>query len=304
MTAPWLRLVGLLMAVLLGLLAGSGLRTPWPLLAAGLATAAGALFLRRRGRWLLLLLAALLLAAARGAAAVHVPSPATLDYYGGSVVAVRGWLDEPPERHHTAMRLHLRLTALAAADQPARPIHGRLLLTTHARGSRLAYGDLVEAQGTVLPVPSSDRFDYADFLSRSEIWAVLGNPSVRLLGHGQGHPVYRTLLQIKERFLAGVRRALPEPQAALVLGIVLGYRTALPADLEQRMIDTGLIHIVVISGLKATKLIQTNVRRYQDSRMALPVLKSLFHLAVKAGTRSLGWRHRLNSGAPLNRCDR
>jgi len=250
MTPPWLRLAGLLIAVLIGLLSGSRLRMPWLLLAAGGAAAAGGLLLVRRGRWPLLLVASLLLAAARGAAVVHVPSPATLDYYRGGLVAVRGWLDEPPERHRSAIRLHLRLTELATADQPARPIRGRLLLTTHAGGSRFAYGDRVEAQGMVFPVGSSDRFDYADYLSRSEIWAVLRNPSVRVLGHSQGNPVYGILLRIKERFLTGVRQALPEPQAALVLGIVLGYRTALPADLEQRMIDTGLIHIVVISGLK------------------------------------------------------
>src|SRR4029077_16746272 len=49
-------------------------------------------------------------------------------------------------------------------------------------------------------------------------------------------------------------RALPEPQAALLLGVVFGYRAALPPVLQQQMIASGLIHIVVISGLKVSLL--------------------------------------------------
>src|SRR5207245_3252220 len=42
--------------------------------------------------------------------------------------------------------------------------------------------------------------------------------------------------------------------AALVLGAVFGDRAALPASLQQHMIASGLIHIVVISGLKVSLL--------------------------------------------------
>jgi competence protein ComEC len=138
-------------------------------------------------------------------------------------------------------------------------VRGRLLAVVHG-STRLAYGDRVEAQGVLLAPRASERFDYADFLSRSDVWALLGNASLRRLGTGAGHPFYARLVAVKRGFIGAVRRALPEPQAALLLGIVLGYRTAIAPDLEVRMIDTGLIHIVVISGLKATKLIQTHVR--------------------------------------------
>jgi hypothetical protein len=92
---------------------------------------------------------------------------------------------------------------------------------------------------------------------------------------------------VKRGFISGVRRALPEPQAALLLGIVLGYRSALAPDFEVRMIDTGLIHIVVISGLKATELIQTNVRRIPAPQRG-PTPAFVFEKVVRARIRASG----------------
>jgi competence protein ComEC len=185
----------------------------------------------------------------RAELASHTPSPDTLDFYHGRVAVVRGWIDEAPEPHRGAMRVTVRVQELTADDAPARPVRGRLLAVVHG-STRLVYGDRVEAQGVLLAPRASERFDYADFLSRSDVWALLGNASLRRLGTGAGHPFYARLVAMKRGFIGAVRRALPEPQAALLLGIVLGYRSALPPDLEARMIDTGLIHIVVISGLK------------------------------------------------------
>src|SRR2546423_7639830 len=76
---------------------------------------------------------------------------------------------------------------------------------------------------------------------------------VRVTTH-TGDPVHSALFAIRHGLIEAVDRALPEPQAALVLGVVFGYRAALPAILEQQMIASGLIHIVVISGLKVSLL--------------------------------------------------
>src|SRR5207249_349851 len=44
--------------------------------------------------------------------------------------------------------------------------------------------------------------------------------------------------------------ALPAPHAAMLLGIVLGVRQGIPAALENALIATGLVHLLVLSGLK------------------------------------------------------
>ncbi len=267
MTAPWVRLLTLLVGLLSGLLAGSGWHAPASVaLLSAAAVGAIAVLLPRGWRWWGLVLAVALLGLARAESVRHVPNPATIDYYQGATVVVQGWLDEAPERRRGALRLYVRCEQLTATDQPARPVRGRLLLTLYGGANRLAYGDRVEAQGLVTSIPTNERFDYADFLARSDIFATLAGASVRRMGGATGNPVYGALVKTKARFLEGVRHALPEPQAALVLGIVLGYRSALPPELESGMVGTGLIHIVVISGLKATELIQTGVRVADGAR--------------------------------------
>ncbi len=251
MTAPWLRLLAAAVALLVGLLLGAWWPiAPVPLLAGAGVSAALAVILPRRWRGLMLVTAIACVGMARAEADRHIPSPSTVDYYQGSAAVLRGWIDEPPEVRRGAVRLYLSCSRLVTPDQPERAVRGRLQLTLHGGGTSLAYGDRVEAQGTVVPIHSSDRFDYADYLGRSDIWASLANPSLRRVGAGAGNPVYGILLTVKGHFLNAVRAALPEPQAALVLGIVLGYRSALPAELETALVETGLIHIVVISGLK------------------------------------------------------
>jgi competence protein ComEC len=247
---PWARLLALVTALLAGLWVGATFRVGWwpwlPVVALG---AAAAVALPGSVRWVGLVMLAGVLGLVRAELASHTPSPDTLDFYQGRVAVVRGWVDEAPEAHRGAMRVTVRVQELTADDAPARPVRGRLLAVVHG-STRLAYGDRVEAQGVLLAPRASERFDYADFLSRSDVWALLGNASLRRLGTGAGHPLYARLVAVKRGFIGAVRRDLPEPQAALLLGIVLGYRSALAPDLEVRMIDTGLIHIVVISGLK------------------------------------------------------
>lgn len=60
---------------------------------------------------------------------------------------------------------------------------------------------------------------------------------------------------IEERF----NQALPEPEASLLAGIVLGSKRGLPQDFYQALQQTGTLHIVVASGYNVTVIIATIV---------------------------------------------
>src|SRR5207302_1178594 len=55
---------------------------------------------------------------------------------------------------------------------------------------------------------------------------------------------------LRARYIAVLGDAVPAPHAAVLLGIVLGIRRGIPAQLENALIATGLIHLLVLSGLK------------------------------------------------------
>lgn len=56
-------------------------------------------------------------------------------------------------------------------------------------------------------------------------------------------------------FASIINSLLPEPQAALANGIIFGVKAQIPRDLYTALIDTGTIHIVVLSGMNISILI-------------------------------------------------
>ncbi len=225
----------------------------WLALALGLAVAV-VLVDRRLALLAGLSLAALLIGAGRGALAAKVELPPDLV---GQSVSVSGIVDDDPVERKASRRLTVRLdhVATGAGQTPTRV---RIEATIYGM-TPVRYGDLVLLSGEIQQPPRFDQLDYRAYLSEQGIAGVM--PSARLVRvtpHG-GDPLHTALLVLRHAVIAAVDRALPEPQAALLLGVVFGYRAALPSVLQQQMIASGLIHIVVISGQITTELIQTGV---------------------------------------------
>lgn len=63
------------------------------------------------------------------------------------------------------------------------------------------------------------------------------------------------------RFAAGVRNALPEPQASFGIGLLIGQKTALPKHVSDDLSRVGLTHIVAVSGYNLTIIIDIARRR-------------------------------------------
>jgi competence protein ComEC len=56
------------------------------------------------------------------------------------------------------------------------------------------------------------------------------------------------LFSIKHRFESSLEQLYPEPDTALLEGILLGERRGLPKDLQDAFVTSGLVHVVVLSG--------------------------------------------------------
>src|SRR5207245_8626604 len=161
----------------------------------------------------------------------------------GQETTVAGEVDDDPVAHRHGTRLIIRVATL----------HTRVLATVYG-APVVHYGDLVLLTGRLEAAPRFDTFDYASYLADHGISGILQSPHlVRVLPHA-GDPLHAAIFAVRHALVAGIDRALPEPQAALLLGVVFGYRQALPRALEQQMMAGGLVHIVVIAGLKVSLL--------------------------------------------------
>jgi len=61
---------------------------------------------------------------------------------------------------------------------------------------------------------------------------------------------------VRDWFADAIRRVIPEPEASLGIGYLVGQRRALPPDLSEALKLAGLTHIVVASGYNLTILVR------------------------------------------------
>jgi len=61
--------------------------------------------------------------------------------------------------------------------------------------------------------------------------------------------------RVRDKFADGIRRAIPDPEASLGIGYLVGQRSTLSEDLDQQIKTVGLTHAVVASGYNLTILV-------------------------------------------------
>lgn len=80
--------------------------------------------------------------------------------------------------------------------------------------------------------------------------------------------------RVRDWFADAVRAAVPEPQASLGIGYLVGQRRGLPPELDEALRVAGLTHIVVASGYNLTILVRFARRRFEKVSKYLSALSS------------------------------
>jgi competence protein ComEC len=124
---------------------------------------------------------------------------------------------------------------------------GNLMIRWRGPGDA-RFGDAVIATGKLVLPRDLPAFDRRAYLAQRDVYLELQSTSFQVTGQQPGPASIPAWL--RAHFAAGVDDAVPAPHAAVLLGVVLGIRQGIPADLQNALIATGLIHLLVLSGLK------------------------------------------------------
>lgn len=180
-----------------------------------------------------------------------------------------------------------RLQVLVEVDEAAgRPAEGRVLVYAD-RTLEIRYGDEIQAFGVLRTPPTLDDFDYRNYLSRQKIFSLMPGAEVQILSSDNGF--YQIPFDVKDEMREFINTALPEPQASLLVGILLGDDSGLSDEVEESFIVTGTSHIIAISGFNMVILAQTLMsilRRFmkQEKAAVVGVLAiGIYALFVGAG---------------------
>ncbi len=152
-------------------------------------------------------------------------------------------VDDPRPR---ADRLQLVLGELhVARDGSAVALEDRLLVRL-PRGIAVESGDRLRLTTRVELPEDFDGFAYREYLARQGIGGIGEAQSAERVGRTDGPAAW--LASIRNALLDGLNRVVPEPEAALGAGILLGVRSAIAPDINEAFARAGLTHVVAISG--------------------------------------------------------
>ena len=255
----WILWVPVFAGVGIGLYFAAPVEPGWVLVLASLLAAAGLRMSLRRGVLALALTGALASAALGLAAAKY-----RAELMRGPVVSfskqiwtVHGWVELVEKRPEKGVRITLRVSAiegLAAEETPLR-VRVRSPYDTGVHA-----GDALILKAALQPPPPPAEPDGYDF-ARASWFAGVGG-----VGFAVGRPVSdpepmamplwtslkTTIERMRESVSERITVALPGPSGAITDALVTGEHESIPQDMTDVLRDSGLAHILAISGLKLT----------------------------------------------------
>ncbi len=117
------------------------------------------------------------------------------------------------------------------------------------RGPQTAsFGDQVTATGKLELPKDLPTFDRRAYLAQRQAFLELRATNFDVIAGGTG--LQSLAASIRHWYIAALDAALPPPHAAVLLGVVLGVRQGIAPGLQEALIATGLVHLLVLSGLK------------------------------------------------------
>ena len=152
-------------------------------------------------------------------------------------------VDDPRPRED---RIQLVLGDLVVAID-GRPVAlGDRLLAWMPRGIDARSGDRVRVR-TELELPEDfDGFAYREYLARQGVGAIGRPRSAEVVADASGAGAL--LAGTRGALLGGLNAIVPEPEAALGAGILLGVRASIAPEINDAFATAGLTHVVAISG--------------------------------------------------------
>ncbi len=207
------------------------------------------LFFFRQHRKLVILTSLCLIALFGGAFCFQSSLPpddeSHLWFYNNETVEIKGMVNVDPEVREKTTHLRLSATEIKL-DEEWQKVTGTALLFV-PRYPTYNYGDVLLVTGKLEPPPWLDDSD--DEGAPQEIYSTMLYPEIEILDRGKGSKPLEWVYSLRNRLSQTLAEVLPEPQASLAQGIILGKRGNIPPSVKANFSRTGTAHLLAISGL-------------------------------------------------------
>ncbi|MBD3329659.1 DUF4131 domain-containing protein [Candidatus Dojkabacteria bacterium] len=177
-----------------------------------------------------------------------------VEEYADTEVVYRGVIVEEPKYSHESVRLILKGTVVSSNDYPGTMRFK--IITRAARFPRKKVGEVCEIKGLLEQPENFDEFDYVEYLRNKQVYYELNYAEVDCSGLGrEGNQVRNLLYDLKMAVVLEIQRRLPEPQAGLLIGILIGENRIFEDSFEESLRISGTTHIIAASGYNITLIV-------------------------------------------------
>jgi len=234
-----------------GIFLGANSNLPLALLLTGLIPLPLLFFLRHHRK--LIILSSLCLVALFSGAFCYQSSLPIIDenclqfYNDHGTVEIKGMVNTDPEVRDKSTHLRLSATEIKL-DKEWQEVSGTALLFV-PRYPTYSYGDMLLITGELETPPHLDDFDYQSYLAHQGIYSTMLYPKIEILEMGKGFKPLEWVYSLRNHLSQTLAEVLPEPQASLAQGIILGNRGNIPSSTYDAFIHSGTAHLLAISGL-------------------------------------------------------
>jgi competence protein ComEC len=211
--------------------------------------------------------------AARYSAAIPHPSENDVSLYNdqGHVI-LTGMIANSPEIRDTSAAMLVEARSIQRADGVSQPVQGLVQVRTIS-GRDFHYGDVVTVGGTLETPPDAEEgFSYRDYLARRSIFSLMNFAQVSVSGPREGNPVLAALYDFRADAYQKIERLLPEPEASLLQGILLGLDQGISPEVRDSFNAVSASHIIAISGMNiaiVAGLLMSLFRRVVNPNLAV-----------------------------------
>ena len=182
----------------------------------------------------------------------YAPNLDLTPYNGLGGLTLSGIVLEEPSQHDDGQRFILAVEQLDKGQGWVDAI-GRAFIQT-STPLAVQYGDRVMTTGLLTTPTRGDTFDLSTYLARQDTYSVMDNAIVTIESSGHGNRFRHWLIQTRQHALQKLQTLLPDPQASLLAGIVLGYDDGIAPAIEDLFQTSGTAHLIAISGFNMALL--------------------------------------------------
>lgn len=199
-----------------------------------------------------------------------------ISHYNGQNLKLIGVIANEPDVRENNQKLEV---AVNYSDSLKHTINGKILISTNLY-PLYNYGDQLSVVCKLVAPEKFNEFAYDRYLASKNIYSACYYPQKEVFGNNKGNWFYQKIFILKNKLTQLIDYGLREPEASLAKSIVFGDRRGLDEKINQQFAQTGLTHIMAVSGFNISILavivliflLRIGLNRYQSFYLSSGIL--------------------------------